>query len=332
MIILCASKIKCAAFSVFDQRIVRCAACYLTEMANLTIETLDGDKTDFVYTQGLAFLSSWLTPNTFPDVGQYTKHLNDIRALDIRDDDLFLATYPKCGTNWVWEIMTMLRKGNTTYEKVTKEALFLDFTKLPNVDDFSTPRILNSHLFPNQIPKGIIDKKKKIVHVMRNPKDALVSLYYFCRIGEENTPMFRDFKTFLQYAIGTYGVSIWCSFFDYIKHWEVFTKQHPEQILNIFYEDLKEDPVREIKKIDKFLETNRDEELITQIAEACSFQNLKKADLDKTKEDLHAHGAVYRKGMVGDWKTHFTVSMNEEIDKWIEENSRGSDIKFRYTL
>jgi len=33
-------------------------------------------------------------------------------------------------------------------------------------------------------------------------------------------------------------------------------------------------------------------------------------------------------GKVGDWKNHFSEEMNEKINKWIEKNLEGTDLKF----
>jgi hypothetical protein len=33
-------------------------------------------------------------------------------------------------------------------------------------------------------------------------------------------------------------------------------------------------------------------------------------------------------GKTGDWKNHFSPELNERIDKWIQDNLDGSDLKF----
>ncbi|KAL4225326.1 hypothetical protein ACF0H5_016014 [Mactra antiquata] len=301
-------------------------------MAKVTIETLDGVKAEFIHGDGVSLPKVFC--NILPYGEDYSRHVQDIKEMHIKPDDLCLITYPKCGSHWGWEIISMLLKGNTDYEKQSKENVFLDFIPAVKLKERESPRILNSHFMPRLLPKEMIENKTKIVHLMRNPKDAFVSMFYHNRAEQPNSDMAKDFKTYLPFVLGTYGVCLYYNFFDFIKSWEEFTQQHPEQILNLYFEDLKEDPEREIRKINKFLGTERDDELIHQIADACNFANLKKAD---TEIKAPADGwpkldFMYRKGEVGDWKNHFTVSLNEEMDKWIGENGRGSHIKFRYTL
>ena len=33
-------------------------------------------------------------------------------------------------------------------------------------------------------------------------------------------------------------------------------------------------------------------------------------------------------GKTGDWKNHFSQELNEKIDRWIEKNLAGTDLKF----
>ncbi|KAL4224961.1 hypothetical protein ACF0H5_015657 [Mactra antiquata] len=308
--------------------------------STITLEAPNGIKCEFIHCNGSTFLSKM--SKMLPYGGDIARHHSDVKQMKIRDDDWYLATYPKCGTHWAWEIMCMLQRGSPEHEKVTKETVFLDLKPIASIDERPSPRILNSHMSPTLMPNEIIEKKTKIVHVMRNPKDAFVSMYHHFKAMSRGEEFTRDFQTFLPYVLGTYGIHLHSSFFDYIRAWEAFSEKYPDQIINIYYEDMKEDPVREIKKINEFLGTNRDSKIIEQIAEACDFKNLKKADAEvKVKESLDNKGPkgqgpkldfMYRKGQVGDWKNHFTVAMNEQMDRWIQQNSYGCKSTFRYTI
>ena len=41
-------------------------------------------------------------------------------------------------------------------------------------------------------------------------------------------------------------------------------------------------------------------------------------------------GHFIRKGEVEDWKAHFSPSINDKMDKWIDDNLKGSDLRFVY--
>ena len=117
----------------------------------------------------------------------------------------------------------MLKKGSVEYETHPKEYVFLDFRSPEQIADVPSPRIINSHFPVKHTPKGIFEKKNKIVHVQRNPKDIFVSLYHHML----NIPMASEcesFSRFLQLPMGTYGIckylhllSCQVQFFDIYK-------------------------------------------------------------------------------------------------------------------
>lgn len=301
-------------------------------MSKISVELPDGKTYKYIYESGLLY--DELILNLVPDKDLKTQ-IENILNLDIRENDVYLATFPKSGTHWVWEILGMLKNGRSTYDTKTKQSATLDFQSPELIGNITSPRILNCHYPCKLTPKGVFNKGVKIVHVMRNPKDVIVSCYYHMKImaGE----LFQlSFQEFLPLMIGDYGTYFFYPWFKYVKEWERFSKKHPDQILNIYFEDLKEDSVREIKKMDTFLGTGQTDDVIKEIAEACRFKNMKKADAEvKLPEEFMIKAGrpcLYRLGEVGDWKNHFTLEQNEQVDKWIEENLVETELSFKYTL
>ena len=73
----------------------------------------------------------------------------------------------------------MLVNGKVEYRKESKRALQL--IMVPDFDFFESeksPQVLNTHLPFRWLPKKHIENGGKIVHVMRNPKDVYLSMYY----------------------------------------------------------------------------------------------------------------------------------------------------------
>ncbi|WAR22776.1 ST1A2-like protein [Mya arenaria] len=190
--------------------------------------------------------------------------------------------------------------------------------------------VFSTHYPVTLTPKRVISKGIKIIHVQRNFKDICVSAFHhlktFKLYGAET------FEDFLPIMIGSYGIHFFCSWAEYVRGWERFTNDNPGDVLNIYFEDLKEDPVREIAKVDKFLETGQDEGMFKQIAEACHFTNMKKANKEIKENNFNTEVDMYRKGEVGDWKNWFTVAQSERVDQWLEENMLGSQLNFRDAL
>ncbi|CAC5396344.1 SULT6B1 [Mytilus coruscus] len=101
-----------------------------------------------------------------------------IQYMPVYDDDVFIIAHAKTGTHWTWEIVNMLMKGSTDYEKMSKARRQLEFHYPDEFKDMPRPRVFNSHLLLHHIPKQAIEKKCKVTVVQRNPKDTIVSLFY----------------------------------------------------------------------------------------------------------------------------------------------------------
>ncbi|XP_052065918.1 sulfotransferase 1B1-like [Mytilus californianus] len=88
---------------------------------------------------------------------------------------------------------------------------------------------------------------------------------------------------------GQYG-----SWYNHEKELEKAEKDYPGIIFTCYYEELKKDTNREIKKLADFLNIQCTESTVEDIAKATSFQNMKQHKIDDTK-DLDGKGFIYRK-------------------------------------
>jgi hypothetical protein len=73
----------------------------------------------------------------------------------------------------------MLLNGRAEYVKEGKESLFMEAMEdMSTIDSLKSPRVLNTNLPFRWLPKKHVESGGKIIHVIRNPKDVCVSLYY----------------------------------------------------------------------------------------------------------------------------------------------------------
>ena len=112
----------------------------------------------------------------------YLGALTDNRRWDmvqIRPDDVFVVTPPKCGTTWMQQIVHGLRTGGSMdFVEVSAVVPWLelahDMDIDVNADQVARPKAFKSHLRWDEIPKG-----GRYIVVLRDPVDAMVSLFKF---------------------------------------------------------------------------------------------------------------------------------------------------------
>ncbi|XP_046575821.1 sulfotransferase 1A3-like [Haliotis rubra] len=191
--------------------------------------------------------------------------------------------------------------------------------------DLPSPRFLNSHLLMKHLPDDVRNKKIKVIYVLRNPKDVAVSYYNFMR-----TLPYSNFKGEWKNYVRPFsqGKYMYGSWMDYVLDWEQVKKDNPDlPVLTLFYEDIKEDQMREMRRICEFLDVKRTDDFLSKVRDnttIASMSTRKKKDDSKIK--------VFRKGGVGDWKNWFTVAQNEWWDQLYQEKMADCPLQFKYTL
>ncbi|KAH3739252.1 sulfotransferase 1B1-like [Dreissena polymorpha] len=279
--------------------------------------------------EGMIKLDGYPMPSFMQDCTTRGKNFFGMRNWKIRDDDVVLATLAKAGTHWVDPILYMLLTRKTELPAERKFTLF-DATNEENFEKMPSPRILATHLPPQYLPQQLDEKKTKIVLVLRNLKDAAVSLYYHTL----NMHLFNysgKFKNFLPLFIE--GKQQYGDVFSYIREFEEKMNSEPDRICLVMYEDLKMDGVREIQRIARFLGVDANEEFCRAVHESCSFHNMAEKSMPEQERArfFKPGGSFYRKGIIGDWKTHFTVAESEMFDEIFAQRMAGSKLKFTYS-
>ncbi|XP_048505631.1 luciferin sulfotransferase-like [Athalia rosae] len=316
----------------------------------LTYSTIDGEigkKLDRMFSVENSFVRVEPGPCVLPP--NYALYGPKIRDMEIREDDVWLVSYPRTGSHWAQEMtwcigndfdyeqaqtLSVLRNPLLELSALLVSGEYVDwFSKLgnsvENVERTPSPRYVKSHLPWDLLPSQLKIKKPKIIYVTRNPKDACVSFYYYCKLLHGLKGTFEEFaELFLQ------GMVPMGSFWNHVlKFWE---HRNDENILFLTYEEMQKDQAGAIRKTAKFLNKVVTASQVSGLCEHLKFSkmaanpavNLEYMIGKSEDSDLK----FIRKGKVGDWRNHMSVELAERFDQWTEINTKGSGLKLEYKL
>uniref|UniRef100_A0A672VEU5 Sulfotransferase n=1 Tax=Strigops habroptila TaxID=2489341 RepID=A0A672VEU5_STRHB len=275
--------------------------------AMVTANTMDRDKLLFSY-KGILYPATFCSPEVF-------------RAMDFleaRSDDIILAGYPKCGTNWLGQILNDLvaifenkvqNKESSMNDEEIQEFPYLEMGDTGKYEVgteymYKLSKFMITHLLPENLPRSIFRNKAKILLLICNPKDVATSFYHF-----------SNGLNFFFYLLP------WGCYFEYLSKWNKYADD--ENIMTITYEELKENPVLGVKNIAAFFGVSLTEKELQSVVERSSFQSMKK----KSLKTHGKHGNIFfRKGGVSDWKNLFSEDQNKKMDKAFEEHIKGTKL------
>ncbi len=282
------------------------------------------------------------SPGNYVIVKEYAKYAEKLFNFEVRDDDIFILTWPKNGTTWAQELVWSLLNYENIDEAKTialdKRSPYLECDMLIDLavkdrdeiimstfEDTESPRIFKSHLPFCLLPPKVLNKCK-VVSCLRNPKDTLVSFYYYTNLFRKDGSI-GEFEVFFNLFLDS--LLCYCPYWDSVLgYWE--KRHHPKMCL-LFYEDMKRDFAGSVREVAKFLQKDINDAVVDKLVARLSFKKLKEISQLQGKEgSIECIPQVYRKGEIGDWKNHFTDEMNERIDKVIAEKFKDTGLKFTY--
>ncbi|XP_036395090.1 sulfotransferase family 2, cytosolic sulfotransferase 3 isoform X2 [Megalops cyprinoides] len=270
-----------------------------------------------------------------PKLSHSSESLQYAADFQVRDDDIFGVTYPKSGTTWMQEILPLVLNGGDlapvhsipNWDRVpwleeTRAALILD-SQPP-------PRAIVSHLPYWLMPQSFYQSKAKVIYVTRNPKDIAVSSFHFHKMAS-----FLDdpgtFDEFLEKFLS--GQVLFGKWTDHVKSWR--NPDIEDRILYVTYEEMVQDLKGVLSQFARFLGRELTPEALEKVASHCQFSSMKNNAMSNyslvPQEIMDSSKSPFlRKGIVGDWRNHFSPEQEARFSAIVREEMKGSSFQFSW--
>ncbi|XP_066484807.1 sulfotransferase 2A1-like [Tiliqua scincoides] len=260
------------------------------------------------------------------------------QSFQVRDGDVFNLTYPKSGTTWMQEILTLIHSnGDPTLSRLVPSWERVPWieqnTAAEYLENRPCPRLITSHLPPTVFPESFFSSQAKAIYTIRNPKDVCVSLYYYAKMAS-----FLDYKEDFGEFIEMFcaGKILFGSWFDHVKAWLAYRDR--ANFLLLTYDELIKDLRGSVLRICQFLGKDLDASAVDSVVENASFETMKgnkMVNYSLVPEDIMNQNVspFFRKGRTnrgisGDWRNHFTPEQNATFHDLYHQKMKDVGIKF----
>ena len=271
-------------------------------------------------------------------------------------NDVYLVSYPKAGHHLTGKVVLEMlsqavrgEKGLEYYAGHRAVGMLTSVLQLsamyardggwePGIGQFLREtegqryRLYKNHINPMVFAKlRNVDRATKFVITVRNPKDTLVSMYFFCRgiyekerTREHSTcPEFIGLDEFFRHFMN--GLVFYNHYWHFYIAWHNYAQQHLEgdRVLWLRYEDLVLDKRGAVGRIGRFLGlegalARGGERALREIEERTAFNTMRAETLrgegGASLPALFSEQSFFRRGKVGDWREHLTPAQSEEVD------------------
>ena len=261
----------------------------------------------------------------------------ELQTYPLRPDDTIISCFPRSGSTWMQHTVKLLRNGGRD------DGIGID-DAIPQLDSLGTvkgdtmglnpvaavelasPRCMKVHVPYSMTPGGPPHTTKiKYIYIARNPKDVCVSNWYFMHTqggkfskdhSRLNVPWERYVDEYLE-AEGMAG--IYGGWLNHVLGW--YKHRDCPNILFVKYEDMVKDHRKTVWSIAEFMGIEDvTEELVERVVSESSFKTMfQKPTVNHRKREGVENGVVYlRRGIIGDWKNHFTPEQNSKFEEKCE--------------
>ncbi len=218
----------------------------------------------------------------------------------------------KSGSTWLYNIVENMSEfswppkkyisASNSKHPTIKEKNLRDFV---NTEDYSDINVISKNHYGKVFHREVllVSKDIRIIDMSRDTRDVIVSSYYDSCRRDGCKGSFSDYY----WKEGRLLV-------DSMKNYhDVWSVEH-RQVLNISFEELKNNFAREVARIAQFLDITINDKDILELDKKTNIDALRTTYKDD-KQYNTTNNPFFRKGAIGDWKNHFDDKMSEDYER-----------------
>jgi hypothetical protein len=239
------------------------------------------------------------------------------RGLTLFPDDRFLVSYPRSGSTWTrFLIGNLISAEPITFANIESLCPSIYICTDRQLRSVARPRLISSH-------EAFDPSYKTIIYVVRDPRDVAVSFYHYS-IKNRHIPDGYSMDDFVsRYVNGEVHPMYdrWGTWADNVMSW-VAMRQERSPFLLLRYEDMVENPERELAKVVSLLKLDVAPERLSRAVQLSSADRMRRLEKEQHKvwavtSQTRSDKPFVRAAASGGWQSSLSPAAVAEIeDAW----------------